>query len=104
MLLVEIHFAHSISTKVYIILSKERERENIYNQLIVSLFLAQARLDGIFCDYDENEKLEFLKRCSEQNVVNIEMESLCFSGFLNYANCKCKLFMCSLGQFNCFFC
>lgn len=60
----------------------------IFSQLIYSI-QAQARLDGIFCDYDETEKLEFLKRCSENNIVNIEMESLCFSGLLNYANCKC---------------
>lgn len=55
------------------------------------LSIAQARLDGIFCDYTETEKLEFLKRCSEEKIVNIEMESLCFSGLLNYAKCKCSI-------------
>lgn len=50
----------------------------------------QARRDGIFCDFTESEKMAFLKECCQKNIVNIEMESLCFSGYLNHARCKCK--------------
>jgi uridine phosphorylase len=51
----------------------------------------QGRLDGYFCDYDQEKKLAFLRRCREQGVVNFEMESLCFAGMLSHAKIKCIL-------------
>lgn len=50
----------------------------------------QSRIDGVFCDYSKEEKFEFLRLCNEKGVVNMEMESLCFAGMLNYAKVKCK--------------
>ena len=41
----------------------------------------QGRLDGAFCDYEEQDKLEFLKKAQEKGVINIEMESLYFGSF-----------------------
>ena len=41
----------------------------------------QGRLDGAFCDYEEQDKLEFLKKAQEAGVINIEMESLYFGSF-----------------------
>jgi len=41
----------------------------------------QARLDGAFCDYDEDKKMAFLKRAHSEGVTNIEMESLCFAAY-----------------------
>lgn len=42
----------------------------------------QARTDGAICDYDEDAKMAFLRRVSnEAGVVNIEMESLQFAAF-----------------------
>jgi len=46
----------------------------------------QARVDGAFCNYTIKEKHEFLLKCEQQGIKNIEMESLCFTGLLNYAN------------------
>jgi uridine phosphorylase len=48
----------------------------------------QARVDGAFCEYSFESKMEFLNKCNENGVKNIEMESLCFTGLLNHANLK----------------
>lgn len=48
----------------------------------------QARLDGAFCDYTVENKFEFLRKCYENGVRNIEMESLCFLGLLNHAKIR----------------
>ncbi len=50
----------------------------------------QGRVDGVFCDYTNQDKLEFLQRCKEKGVCNMEMESLCFSAILSHANIKCN--------------
>ncbi len=55
------------------------------------IFLEQGRLNGLFCDYTEEDKFQYLLKCKENNVVNIEMESLCFASFLNRANLKGNL-------------
>lgn len=53
------------------------------------LWLAgQGRLDGAFCDYTEADKLAFLQRIHEANVVNMEMESLCFAALCNHAGVR----------------
>ncbi|XP_005097208.1 uridine phosphorylase 1 [Aplysia californica] len=41
----------------------------------------QARLDGAFCDYNEEDKMAFLKRVYARGICNIEMESLCFAAY-----------------------
>jgi len=43
----------------------------------------QARLDGAICDYSEAQKMEFLQKCHNHGVVNMEMESLQFGAFCN---------------------
>ncbi|XP_063600974.1 uridine phosphorylase 1-like isoform X2 [Penaeus indicus] len=48
----------------------------------------QGRLDGAFCDYTETDKLNFLKQIHAQNVVNMEMESLCFAALCHHAGIK----------------
>ena len=48
----------------------------------------QGRLDGAFCEYSVENKFEFLHKCHENNVKNIEMESLCFLGLLNHAKIR----------------
>lgn len=48
----------------------------------------QARLDGAFCDYSEEDKLAFLKRAYGRGVRNIEMESLCFAAMTHRAGVK----------------
>jgi uridine phosphorylase len=38
-------------------------------------------MDGAFCDYEEQDKMEFLKKAQEAGVINIDMESLIFGSF-----------------------
>lgn len=45
----------------------------------------QMRLDGYFGDYTLNDKMQFLKKLKSHGVVNIEMESTCFSSFTHRA-------------------
>lgn len=45
----------------------------------------QGRIDGVFCDFTNDDKLNFLKRCKENGINNMEMESLCFSAILSHA-------------------
>lgn len=48
----------------------------------------QARLDGAFCDYTEEDKRNFLKRAHARGIANIEMESLCFAAMCHRAGVK----------------
>ncbi len=50
----------------------------------------QGRIDGIFCDFTNEDKLSFLHECKEKGIRNMEMESLCFSAYLKRANIKCE--------------
>lgn len=48
----------------------------------------QGRIDGVFCDFTNEDKMNFLKKCRENGINNIEMESLCFSAILKHAKIK----------------
>ncbi|XP_015524352.1 uridine phosphorylase 1 isoform X1 [Neodiprion pinetum] len=48
----------------------------------------QGRLDGAFCDFSENEKMEYLNKVHKAGVVNIEMESLSFASLTHHAGIK----------------
>lgn len=41
----------------------------------------QGRLDGAFCEYTENDKMNYLKKLHNAGVVNIEMECELLSFF-----------------------
>lgn len=56
----------------------------------------QGRVDGAFCEYSMEDKMDFLKKCHQEGVRNIEMESLCFTGLLNHANIKAAVVCVSL--------
>ncbi|XP_046847046.1 uridine phosphorylase 1-like isoform X2 [Xenia sp. Carnegie-2017] len=45
----------------------------------------QARLDGAFCEFNEQEKMTYLKDIKKAGVCNIEMESLCFAAMCRKA-------------------
>lgn len=60
------------------------------------LFLDQGRIDGVFCDFTNKDKLDFLQTANEKGVVNMEMESLCFSAILSHAKIPCNLFKMNL--------
>lgn len=51
----------------------------------------QARLDGAFCDFSENEKMEFLNRLCDFGVVNIEMECTIFAALTHHAGIKAAI-------------
>ncbi|XP_062570346.1 uridine phosphorylase 2-like isoform X1 [Saccostrea cucullata] len=48
----------------------------------------QGRLDGAFCDFTEEDKMNFLKRAHGKGIANIEMESLCFAAMCHRAGVK----------------
>ncbi|GLV42075.1 uncharacterized protein CBL_04966 [Carabus blaptoides fortunei] len=48
----------------------------------------QGRLDGAFCDFAENDKMEYLQKIHKHGVVNIEMESLSFAALTHHAGIK----------------
>lgn len=46
----------------------------------------QARLDGAFCEFTHEERIDFLKKCSHAyGIRNMEMESLVFAALTNHA-------------------
>lgn len=48
----------------------------------------QGRLDGAFCDYTENDKMEYLHRLQKAGVRNIEMEAIPFAALTHHAGIK----------------
>lgn len=48
----------------------------------------QGRLDGAFCEYSENDKMEYLTKLRGQGVVNIEMEVVPFAALTHHAGIK----------------
>ncbi|CAD7084498.1 unnamed protein product [Hermetia illucens] len=51
----------------------------------------QGRLDGAFCEFSENEKMEYLEKLRDFGVVNIEMESSIFAALTHYAGIKAAI-------------
>ena len=56
--------------------------------IILHMFAGQGRLDGAFCDYTEKEKLEFLHKIHQNNILNMEMESLAFAALTHHAGIR----------------
>ncbi|CAB3376869.1 Hypothetical predicted protein [Cloeon dipterum] len=48
----------------------------------------QGRLDGAFCEFTEQEKLEYMEQVHKAGVANIEMESLSFAALTHHAGIK----------------
>ncbi|KPJ18578.1 Uridine phosphorylase 1 [Papilio machaon] len=51
-------------------------------------YRGQARLDGPFCDYTEEDKLAFLRKLSALGVRNIEMEATAFAAMTREAGVR----------------
>ncbi|OCT76028.1 uridine phosphorylase 1 [Xenopus laevis] len=49
----------------------------------LDFYEGQARLDGAFCSYTEEEKMQYLKAAYDAGVRNIEMESSVFAAMCN---------------------
>ncbi|XP_015919849.1 uridine phosphorylase 2 [Parasteatoda tepidariorum] len=48
----------------------------------------QGRLDGAFCDYTMEDKMDFLNEIHSKGITNIEMESLAFAAICQHAGVK----------------
>ncbi|CAK1589765.1 unnamed protein product [Parnassius mnemosyne] len=51
-------------------------------------YRGQARLDGPFCDYTEQDKIAFLHKLADMGVRNIEMEATAFAAYTNEAGVR----------------
>ncbi|XP_025830741.1 uridine phosphorylase 1 [Agrilus planipennis] len=51
----------------------------------------QARLDGAFCEYGEQEKLDYMNQLRSNGVINIEMESIPFAALTHHAGIKAAI-------------
>ncbi|KAK9681246.1 Phosphorylase superfamily [Popillia japonica] len=51
----------------------------------------QGRLDGAFCEYTEQDKLEFLNKLRKAGIVNIEMECVPFAALTHHAGIKAAI-------------
>lgn len=56
----------------------------------------QARLDGAFCDFTAEDKMNFLKHVHNHGILNIEMESLCFAAMAHRAAVKSAIVCCTI--------
>ncbi|NP_001011119.1 uridine phosphorylase 1 [Xenopus tropicalis] len=54
----------------------------------LDFYEGQARLDGAFCSYTEEEKMQYLKAAYDAGVRNIEMESSVFAAMCNISGLK----------------
>lgn len=55
-------------------------------------FEEQCRLDGAFCEYTDEDKLNFLRRAHDDfGVRNFEMECTCLAGLCNRAGLECAI-------------
>lgn len=53
-----------------------------------SVGAGQARLDGAFCSYTEEDKQEYLRKARDAGVCNIEMESSVFAAMCKMSGLK----------------
>ncbi|XP_043478588.1 uridine phosphorylase 2-like [Leptopilina heterotoma] len=48
----------------------------------------QGRLDGAFCTFSEDDRMNYLKKLQKNGVLNIEMECVCFGALTHLAKIK----------------
>lgn len=58
---------------------------------LFSLSVGQGRLDGAFCEFTENDKMEYLNKLHDFGVVNIEMESTIFAALTYHAGIRAAI-------------
>ncbi|XP_076633170.1 uridine phosphorylase 1 isoform X1 [Colletes latitarsis] len=56
----------------------------------------QGRLDGAFCEFSENDKMEYLIKLHKSGIINIEMESLSFAALTHHAGIQSAVVCVSL--------
>ncbi|WAR04266.1 UPP2-like protein [Mya arenaria] len=78
--------------------TKNQQYETVIGKTMCTydFYEGQARLDGAFCDFTEEDKMAFLKRIHDRGVLNIEMESLCFAAMAHRAAVKSAIICCTI--------
>ncbi|KAH8036860.1 hypothetical protein HPB51_006129 [Rhipicephalus microplus] len=65
---------------INVVLGKTMSTDDFYE--------SQGRMNGAFCDYTDQEELQFLEKLRSVGVVNIEMEAALFAAFCHRAGIK----------------
>ena len=60
-----------------------------YNGFFPPISVGQGRIDGAVCQYDLEDKMEFLKKAEEKGIVNIEMECIVLGALCHACNVRC---------------
>lgn len=63
---------------------------------IIYFILEQGRLDGAFCDFTNEDKMEYLNKLQSNGVVNIEMEALPFAALTHQAGVRSSIICATL--------
>jgi len=67
------HTIYNLKGNLNVVIGKTMSCDDFYE--------GQGRLDGALCNFNENQKLEYLHSAFAKGIVNIEMEGLQFSSF-----------------------
>lgn len=65
-------------------------QENVQGEILLKspIVSGQGRVDGAFCNYTAEDKMNYMKHLKENGVKNIEMESTCFTAMTHMAKCR----------------
>lgn len=58
---------------------------------ISTTLLGQARTDGAFCEFTEEDRIKYLRQLQENGVVNIEMEATAMASLCYKADVRCAI-------------
>jgi len=77
-----------VTPAIYVLLKYIYISARTVNGLRIDFSIGQGRMDGAFCDFTEEEKMEYLEKLKSNGVRNIEMESLAFAALTHHAGIK----------------
>lgn len=75
-------------------LSKQKEEIKAVQGITIctnDFYEGQGRLDGAFCRYTNEDKMNYLKYLKKNGVANIEMEAVCFAAYTAAAGIKAAI-------------
>lgn len=56
-----------------------------------AFFSGQARIDGAFCDFTEENRNDYLTELHQQGVRNVEMQAIPFAAITHHAGIKAAI-------------
>ena len=59
-------------------------------------YLGQGRIDGAYCDYNQEDKMRWIRKIHAAGVRNIEMEGDAIVAFCTRLNIKCAVVCCTI--------